>query len=63
MGGQEGNEGTARPSIPNGPVAELTRRLDGRAARMNDGTMASKTAKLRAMRDQVPNPPIAGETF
>jgi prevent-host-death family protein len=45
------------------PVVDLTRRFDERIARMNDGTMASKTAKLRAMKGQVPNPPIAGESF
>ena len=45
------------------PVADLTRRFDERIARMNDGTMASKTVRLRAMKGQVPNPPIAGESF
>ena len=30
---------------------------------MNNGTLASKTAKLRALTGQVPNPPIAGESF
>ena len=54
-------------STPGGPaadpVAELTRRLDERVARMNDGTAASKAAKLRAMTGQVPNPPLAGESF
>lgn len=44
-------------------VAELTHRFDERVARMNDGTMASKIARLRVMTDQVPNPPIAGERF
>jgi hypothetical protein len=44
-------------------VAELMHRFDERAARMNDGTMASKIAKLRVMTDQVPSPPIAGESF
>jgi hypothetical protein len=44
-------------------VAELMHRFDERVARMNDGTMASKIANLRAMRDQVPSPPIAGESF
>lgn len=37
--------------------------VDERVARMNDGTMASKIAKLRVMTGQVPNPPIAGESF
>ena len=44
-------------------VADLTRRFDERVARMNDGTMAGGIAKLRAMTGQVPNPPIAGESF
>ena len=44
-------------------VAELMYRFDGRAVRMNDGMMARKIAKLRVMTDQVPSPPIAGESF
>ena len=44
-------------------VAELTNRFNERVARMNDGTMASKIANLRVMTDQVPSPPIAGESF
>jgi hypothetical protein len=39
------------------------RHLNERVARMNDGTMASKIAKLRVMTGQVPTPPIAGENF
>ena len=45
------------------PVVDLTRRFDERIARMNDGTMVSKSTRLRAMTGQVPNPPIAGESF
>ena len=45
------------------PVVDLTRRFDERIARMNNGTMASKFTRLRAMTGQVPNPPIAGESF
>ncbi|QQP93061.1 type II toxin-antitoxin system prevent-host-death family antitoxin (plasmid) [Skermanella sp. TT6] len=45
------------------PVADLTRRFDERIARMKDGTMADKIKRLRAMTGQVPNPPIAGESF
>jgi hypothetical protein len=45
------------------PVAELMRRFDDRVARMNDGTMASKITNLRSMTSQVPNLPIAGESF
>ena len=45
------------------PVADLTRRFDERIARMNDGTMADRIRKLRAMTGQVSNPPIAGESF
>jgi hypothetical protein len=45
------------------PVVDLTRRFDERVARINDGTMAGKTVRLRAMTGQVPNPPIAGVSF
>jgi prevent-host-death family protein len=45
------------------PVTTLTQMFDQRIARMNDGSLASKTVKLRAMTGQVPNPPIAGESF
>lgn len=45
------------------PVVDLTRRFDERIARINDGTMAGKTVRLRAMTGQVPNPPIAGVSF
>jgi hypothetical protein len=45
------------------PVAQQMRHVDERVARMNDGTMASKIGKLRVMTGQVPNPPIAGESF
>jgi PHD/YefM family antitoxin component YafN of YafNO toxin-antitoxin module len=45
------------------PVVDLTRRFDERIARINDGTMAGKTLRLRAMTGQVPNPPIAGVSF
>jgi prevent-host-death family protein len=45
------------------PVVDLTRRFDERVARINDGTMAGKTARLRVMTGQVPNPPIAGVSF
>jgi hypothetical protein len=44
-------------------VVELMHRFDERTVRMNDGTMASKIAKLRVMMGQVPRPPIAGESF
>lgn len=44
-------------------VAELMRHFDERVARMDDGTMTSKFNKLRFMTGQVPNPPIAGESF
>lgn len=52
---------TGRPAAD--PVADLTLCFDERITRMNDGTMAIKTAKLRAMTNQVPNPPIAGASF
>jgi len=45
------------------PVAEQMRHVDERIARMNDGTMAKKIAKLRVTKGQVPNPPIAGDSF
>lgn len=45
------------------PVAGQMRRFDERIARMNDGTLASKIAKLRIMTGQVPSPSIAGESF
>ena len=45
------------------PLAELTRRFDVRAARMNDGTKTAKIATLRTMTGQVANPPIASESF
>jgi hypothetical protein len=44
-------------------VAEQMRHVDERIARMNDGTMANKIAKLRVTTGQAPNPPIAGESF
>lgn len=45
------------------PEAQQVQHVDERIARMNDGTMASKIANLRVMTGQVPNPPIAGESF
>lgn len=45
------------------PIAEQIKHFDDRVARMNDGTMASKIAKLRVTTGQVPNSPIAGESF